>query len=141
MSDIAAELRAGFAAGPRELAAAVAARYAERVDIAHEPPNKMDGIFTRDELLAFGTAELDACYKAMPDVRQEGSVTTVGDDVEMVTTTSGTLADGTAVRVTTSTVYTVQDDRIVRVLSRIDPDPLAVLLRILGAGGFELPRR
>ena len=138
--DIAAELREAAASSPAAMSSAISARFAEKVEVAHEPALPLDGVIDRDFLIQSGTAEIAAFQRAMSDFKYEGEVSTDGDDVLALMTMSGTASDGTAIAVTVPTTYTIKDGEIARIKAEVDADTVTTLTKVLTSAGFEIPQ-
>jgi ketosteroid isomerase-like protein len=137
-TEISEELRAAAAdrARTQEL---LAARFAEVVELRHDPAAPGDGPFSGRLLAEISRREIAAATRSLPDATNESEITVDGDRIRVVGRTSGTLGDGKVVDVRTDTTFTVADGAIVALASDMDPESMAAWGQVLAAGGFELP--
>jgi hypothetical protein len=114
--------------------------YADTIELAHEPPLPSDGPMPGSVLIALGGEEVAAVERAMPDVwMDEPAVTVEGDHIRVRNRMGGTLAGGAEVRVSTNTVYAIDEGRIVGLRSEMAPDDVQQWGAVLSAGSFQVP--
>lgn len=138
VTQVADELRAASGVGGAQ--EVLARRFADAVELRHDPPSPSDGPIPGALLAEVSRREVEAVGRALRErVDGEPDVTVEGDVVHMRGRTRGTLHDGSAIDVHTSTRFTVADGRIVALQSDMDAASGEAWGRVLAAGGFEVP--
>lgn len=113
--------------------------YAETIELTHEPRLPGDGPIPSSVLIALGGQEVAALERAMPDAWLDiPDVSVERDRIRVRNRMGGTLTDGSAVEVSTNTVYTVADGRIVGLRSEMAPEEMQRWAGVLVAGQFEV---
>jgi ketosteroid isomerase-like protein len=133
------EVRAAYDNGPEAGARAICWYFADQVESAHTPPVPMDGVYDAEVLTTMKAAEMQAIRNGMPDFREDVDITMDGDEFTIVSKLSGHLRDGTPLEATVPAVYEVEGGRIVKVRPSVDPDTIAVFMRVYAEGGWEIP--
>jgi hypothetical protein len=118
----------------------MSALYGDTIELGHDPPLPSDGPMPGSVLIALGGEEVAAVERAMPDVWvEQPAVTVEGDRIRVRNRMGGTLADGTEVRASTNTVYTIDEGRIVGLRSEMAPEDVRRWGAVLSAGNFQVP--
>jgi hypothetical protein len=118
----------------------LASLYADTVQMQHSPPGPGDGPWLATTLVALAKQEVAAVGRALPDALVHPPVVSIeGDALRIRNRIEGDLADGTRIDITTNTVFTVADGRIVGLRSEMDPTDAQTWIQVLTAGAFEVP--
>ncbi len=81
---------------------------------------------------------MQALERALPDLTvHPPTVTVEGQRIRVRGRIEGTAANGSPVVVSTNTVFTVADGRIVALCSEMDPDEMQAWARVLRAGAAD----
>jgi hypothetical protein len=136
--EVAEELRnAGGVDGAQEV---LTGRFAEAVELRHDPPSPSDGPIPGTLLAEVSRREVEAVGRALRErVDGDPDVTVDGDVIHLRGRTQGTLHDGSIIDVRTSTRFTVADGKIVALQSDMDSASGEAWGKVLAAGGFEVP--
>jgi hypothetical protein len=138
VTEVADELRAASGVGGAQ--EVLARRFAEAVELRHDPPSPSDGPIPGALLAEVSRREVEAVGRALRDrVDGESEVTVDGDVIHLRGRTQGTLHDGSTIDVRTSTRFTVAKGEIVALQSEMDAASGEAWGRVLTAGGFEVP--
>jgi hypothetical protein len=128
---IAAELDAAYREGPTAVLAFMQSRFAERVEVLHEPPLPTDGVYERDVVLAAQAQQQDVKERVVADYSEVATVSGDNAEVVVVLRVTGRLPDGSALRIDSRDTLTLREERIVRLVSAFDPEQMQPLLKAL----------
>lgn len=118
----------------------MATLYADQVDLRHVPPLATDGPIPGRLLAEVSLREVAAVEKALADRTEASEIAVEGEDgIRLIGRTTGTMADGTEVDVTTRVLLTVAAGRVVGLEADLDELSMASWGKVLLAGGFEVP--
>ena len=138
---VASRLRELLASGgPEALMAEVLDHYGDKVTVSHDPPSPHDAVLEGAQLKAMSGAETAAVRKAIPDFRLDGPISDAGNTVTTDLTLTGTLGDGTPIRMHVETTYTLEDGQFVSVHAKADPAEGEGLMKAMLSAGFEIPQ-
>jgi SnoaL-like domain len=129
-------------AGPDRLRSSelMATLYQETIELQHVPPRPGDGPIKSSTLVALAGQEVEALQRALPDASVHPPGVTVEDQrIRVRGRIDGTASDGSTVAVSTNTVFTVSDGRIVALCSEMDADAMQAWVRVLAAGADTEP--
>jgi ketosteroid isomerase-like protein len=127
-SELAQHLRDAYARSMDEGLAAAGEFVADDFELAHEPPQPVDGMKDGREMAAMWASEGEMLRAAMPDVALTVTeITDQGDDVVITAAMQGTRPDGTTLSHPYQVVYMVRDGRVARACATYDPGPVAAL--------------
>jgi hypothetical protein len=116
----------------------MASLYTESIELAHLPPRIGDGPIPSSRLVELAGQEVQAVERALPDVTvHRPTVTVEGQRIRVRGRIEGTAANGSPVVVSTNTVFTVADGRIIALCSEMDPDAVQAWARVLQAGAAD----
>ena len=139
VDDIAEAIRAAGADRQRS-SDLLATLYADTVELQHSPPRPGDGSWPASTLVAVAKEELDAIQRAIPDAVVHVPLVVVDRDaVRVCNRIEGVLVDGTRIDLTTNTVFTVSDGRVVGLRSEMTSDDAQACGGVVAAGAFEVP--
>ncbi len=138
-AEIARELVAS-AGDPEGSWKALTGLFAEEIELRHVPPAPTDGPIAGALLAEISAREVAALSRAMPDARHDQpEITVEGDAIRIRRRTHGLLADGTPVDLSTHTLMSIADGRVVALESDMDAESMRAWRDVLAAGGFEVP--
>jgi ketosteroid isomerase-like protein len=135
-NDIADELRAAYKISPEAAAEALGARLAEKFEFRHDPPTPADGMAEAATAIVGRRNELVAFRKALTDFSETAEISTEGDELLILLTITGTLADGRPLSANIDARYRVADGEIVGMLAKL-PANGPMLMEALQAGGWS----
>jgi hypothetical protein len=141
-NEIAESLRQAWARGPQDAAAVLGSHMAEMFEVHHHPGVPGDGPRPGAEYAADRANQVKAFCVAMPDYREEASITTNGDELTVQFSMAGTLPDGADLFYEVRAEYRTSDGEIIGVDAHpLTRDESGILFRALQLGGYEMPER
>jgi hypothetical protein len=114
--------------------ALMASLYSETIELRHVPPIPSDGPIPSRLLVEVAAKEVAILQRVLPDaVISPPTVTVDGPDIRVRGGIHGVTVGGSPVDLTTNTVFTVSDGRIVGLSSEMAPEDMKAWGEVLGA--------
>ena len=120
VQEVAEKIRTGFAAGPVVGMGMLGSLAADKIEIQHIPALPSDGIWDGPSWALADLEAVKTLNDAIKSFRQNVELTVIGDDIGVVNTFTGALADGASLHHLVRSVHTVKNGKIIKSVVNTD---------------------